>query len=198
MSEDKKKKGFTLKPDVFKPSTDSQGNVIYTVDEEASDRYIMLQSMSVGRVFYAPKANLYFPNESDGPINEEYFNEKFLPYLRWEFSQLEPLTRKEENEVTVREGDKNVTKKVKKDVQVLDGFGKPVMVDKFPPTTENIEKKRQELMQEAVKEGKAPNIKEIYQRTSPNALRDLPEVEAQLDKPKGYTEEIARIKRTSR
>lgn len=79
-------------------------------------------------------------------VDERMLNE-FAPYLRWEFDLIEPEMEEIEEEVEAKTAKGNKTiKKVKKLVPT----GRHI--NKFPPTTENILKKKNEILAEIYNE----------------------------------------------
>lgn len=174
---EQEKPGFSLKPDVLVKEAHSEYSV---VDEKQSNRYIALESMSQGRIFYVPKLNQFFTGEGNIPVDEKVFNEKFLPYLKWKYDQVEEVV----NEVKVKEGSKTVTKKV--------NTGQ--FINKFPCTPENIAAKRKELIGAAVERGEIPNADDIHQMTSPHTLTNDEQTEALLKKPAVNLQMINRLK----
>ena len=109
-----------------------------------SNPYVMLNSISQGTIYYCPRDNKYYLSESEEPCPEELFKEKFLPYLRWDYDVFETATLK-------------------------DGSTKKVSI--FPPSPENIAKKRADLIQEAVDNAETPDMEAIIEATTPKELR---------------------------
>jgi hypothetical protein len=87
----------------------------------------------------------------------------YMNYLRWEFDQFEEVTKEIEKEVKAKTKAGNETiKKVKEKVIVG-------IENKFPPTPENIKKKKDELISAAVSEanGSQIDIKAIQAKVTP-------------------------------
>lgn len=94
--------------------------------------------------------------------------EQLQPYLRWKFDQIEAETKEVEKEVeyTTKAGNKS-KKKVKEQVKTGN------FVNKFPPTPENIRKKRIELraeMAESMKEYDEKEIQRVMATTIPRVV----------------------------
>lgn len=90
---------------------------------------------------------------------------KALPYLTWKYDQLveEEIEVEVEQEYTTKNGNKS-----KRKVKELQKTGN--VINKFPPTTENILAKRKELREELAANGEIPTeaeIRELYYSASP-------------------------------
>lgn len=167
-----KYKDFTLtsRPHVTKEVIGS-GEYLEQKDDEASQEFICLISLQIGRVYYSIKTNTYHGNVNSPPLRPDIFERDFLPYLRWDFDEF--------NEVTVREGQENVTRTTK---------------SLFPPTPENIAKKRKELIAAFIDEEKVPEMDAIRLATCPRALLNTAELEDTLRKPKYDVRMIQKLK----
>ena len=142
--EQEQPEGFSFYPDRVK--TGSRGHEI-----ERANPYVTLASLTVGKIHYTPKDNKYWvaPGKE---CSKELLEKKFLPYLRWQFDEIEVDSK----------------------------TGKAI--NHFPATPENIELKRSELVDEAIKETGRANFEEIEAMTCPHTLLNLEEVERTLDK----------------
>jgi len=118
--------------------------------------YIILGNLSFGDVYYTPRTNQYWA--APGKEMTAKRLEEFLPYLSWDYDQIEEQT--EFVEATGKDGKKKLEK-----------VGTGIAINAFPPSPDNIAKKRQELIEEAVKGSKEINYVELYAKTSPRSLK---------------------------
>lgn len=120
------------------------------------DWHTMLASETQGRIYYSPIKNKYYVAE-DSPVSKEQFEDQFLPYLSWDYDQFE------QEEVMVEAEDaKGKVKEV--------GTGKFRVINKFPPTPENIAAKRKELLNKAFEDGESVSSEDIQMKTLPRTL----------------------------
>lgn len=149
---------FSFKPDTVKVARDGEHTIV------RDNSYIALASATQGSIFYTPKDNKYWITEGK-ECPKDVFKERFLPYLRWKFDEIVEETVLKRNE----KGD---------EIQVKTGR----KTSSFPPTPENIAKVRQDLLENAVIEGKEIDQTEIYRQTSPTMLTNNDKFESMLDK----------------
>lgn len=119
--------------------------------------YTALSAKGIGRIFYFPIENKYAGGEGK-EIEKEVFESQFLPFLSWDFDEWE-------TEVMLEKAKSKTGKSVEID------SGKRKLINKFPPTPENIKKKREELLKKALEAGVGFNAEEIYQKTLPRQLK---------------------------
>lgn len=134
MKESRKATGFSFSPEVIQTGPNGE----HMVADAA--HYVLFISHTNGQLAYVPKENKYYISE--GNECKPARLKELMPYLRWEFDELEE--------------------------EVIKGVKTGRLVSKFPPTPENIELKRQELMK-----GETLTVelmKTIHARTAPNQL----------------------------
>lgn len=124
---------------------------------EKRNWYTMLGADGIGRLTYFPLENKYSAGEGN-EIPKEIFEQQYLPFLSWDFDELE-------TEKIMEDAKDEKGKKIKVD------SGKRRIINKFPPTPENIIKKREELFKEAMLNGAAVETDDLYRATLPRALR---------------------------
>jgi hypothetical protein len=120
------------------------------------------------KVFYTPSTNQYWIDEGK-ECPKEKLEKEFLPFLHWDFDQL----IEESTEVINEKGESSTYRTGRR-------------VNAFPPSPENIIKKRKELIEAIINEGGMPNQKDILAKTNPRymdhpqALTDLLSVHSNL------------------
>lgn len=151
-----KKEGFSFSPELIASGPNGEHVVV------DADHYVMLTNASVGTIYYTYKTNKYWANEGV-EMKEETLKTKFMPYLRWDHDILEDevlTTERDGKKVTLPTGRK---------------------ISKFPPTTENIKAKRDELIEASMKAGKMPDLKAIWNSTAPRRLLETEVFMATVD-----------------
>ena len=128
------------------------------------NHYQLLENPSVGRIYYTPKDNKFWTGQG-AECPAEVLKAKYMRYLRWNFDNLV----KEVVETT----DAVSGKKSKKET----GY----MVSTNPCTPENIAKKRKELIESALADGRDPNYENILNVTRPTELKNSEAFDALLD-----------------
>lgn len=128
------------------------------------NHYQLLENPSVGKIYYTPKDNKYWTGVG-AECSAETLKAKYLRYLRWNFDNLV----KEVVETT----DAATGKKSKKET----GY----MISLNPCSPENIAKKRKELIDEAMADGREPNYENILNITRPTELKNSEAFDALLD-----------------
>lgn len=74
---------FTFKPHKYKAKADGT----HEINPETSSPYIMLSSHTQGTVYYSYRDNKYYVSE-DKEYPKAKFEKEILPYLRWEFDNI--------------------------------------------------------------------------------------------------------------
>lgn len=173
-----KQVGFSFNPEVL--GADAEGHHI-VLD---ANHCVILGSVTQGTVYYSPRDNKYYGGVGSKELDRDIFEKKILPYLRWDYDQLE-----EEVLVTERPDEKGAM------VSVPLKTGR--IISKFPPTPENIKAKRDEYIKAALTNGEQPDLKKLYNKTSPNRLLNNEEYEAKMDRA-NPTERLLRRYNTGR
>jgi hypothetical protein len=144
-----RKKGMSFEPQTI--GTDGEGKHVVIDDNP----YIALNSASHGWLYYCPRDNAYYASDTDNPMPDDLFSQKFLPQLRWNFDKFE------EDEVEVVDPmDQRGIRKIK--VERL--------TSTFPPTPANIAAVREGMIKSALAAGATPDMQEIWAKTSPTHL----------------------------
>ena len=156
---DKQVKTFTFNP--HKVGIDPRTGRTGIIDRYP---YKIYEALGVGKVYFTTLDGKYWSGEGK-EVDLVTFEKEFLPYLRWKFDEI-----------------------VKREVKDEKGnvIGEEV-VNKFPPSTKNILKKRAELVSDSFKggSGEMPDMQEIYKLTSPTHMECPPDVREAL-KPRGF------------
>lgn len=152
-NEDKDISGFSYQPDKI-----GSGDTGFVVTD--SNPYILLVSERENGTFkecaYVIRENKYY-SAPDFEIPAELFEAEYLPYLRWNFDDIE--LKQEVQEVIDEKGKKKSV-----------ATGRTIPVNNFPPSPENIAKMRAKLLQEATEKGELITQEEIFQKTLPTKL----------------------------
>lgn len=169
-----KYKPFGYSPDVIK--TNAEGN--HVIDHDATDDYLIFSTVTNGKLIYTPKSNKYWAAPGH-ELTEEAFKKK-VDFIRWKYDSFREEEKEESVEVA-EEGKK--PKKITKMVKT----GR--IINDFPATPENIEKKRKEIQMDMVKRGEQIDMAEVIRMTSPLSFRERPDFEARI-KTHSYEDQV--------
>lgn len=162
----KKYKDFSFSPDIIE--YDSEGYP--SINKDLTDYYIRFSSVSNGVLYYTPKSNRYWSNPGVEMSPERL--ESVLPYLRWKYDDFSDETVEKSIEVSDEDG---------KERTITQAISTGRKINKFPPTPENIAKKRTELASNLFDDSAEALDKDaIITLTTPHTLEETERFKAKL------------------
>jgi hypothetical protein len=175
-------KAFSFQPEVITSGPEGEHVIVDAL------HYICLGSQTQGNLFYTPKVNKYWISQGT-ECSKELLKEKFIPYLRWDFDELEPEAIEKIEEYQDDKGKAHFRK-----IKVMTGR----VVSKFPPSPENIDIQRKKILEQHMNEGKTISLEKLYELTAPRALLNNERFESMLDQSHADEKLARRLNSSSR